>query len=156
MKIDPSDWKRPGVDQIVENTLRAAEEGKGNIILLHDGGGDRGETVEALPKIIDALRALGFTFVPLSTLVSLTPDRLMPSVTGIDASLRWSDHFFFSAVFIIGWCVYSIFLFGLILGLFRFGLVLTFALIHKFRKEKSSDRIFTPSVSVIIPAYNEA
>lgn len=57
MKIDPNDWQTPGVDQIVNSTISQVEAGKGNIILLHDAGGDRSQTVQALPLIISKLKA---------------------------------------------------------------------------------------------------
>ncbi len=44
--------------------LAGNEDRSGNIILLHDGGGDRAETVAALPILIDTLRAKGYRFVP--------------------------------------------------------------------------------------------
>ena len=61
-KIDPHDWKQANgkqvaASQIVENVLNQASEG--NIILFHDGGGDRSQTVAALPQVIDGLRAEG-------------------------------------------------------------------------------------------------
>lgn len=59
--VDPRDWARPGVDAIVAGVLNAVTPGA--IVLLHDGGGDRSETVAALPRIIDGLRARGYTFI---------------------------------------------------------------------------------------------
>jgi peptidoglycan/xylan/chitin deacetylase (PgdA/CDA1 family) len=60
---DPGDWRRPGVASIRSSVLRhAANNG---IVLLHDGGGNRLQTVRALPGIIDGLRARGFSFVTL-------------------------------------------------------------------------------------------
>jgi peptidoglycan/xylan/chitin deacetylase (PgdA/CDA1 family) len=64
---DPQDWARPGVQTIVYRAL--SEASNGGIILLHDGGGDRSQTVAALPLIIDALRARGYSFVTLKQLV---------------------------------------------------------------------------------------
>jgi peptidoglycan/xylan/chitin deacetylase (PgdA/CDA1 family) len=62
--VDPQDW-RPGMtaDEIARATIKAARPGA--VILLHDGGGDRTQTVKALPKIIDGLRARGYEFVTL-------------------------------------------------------------------------------------------
>ncbi len=61
LRIDPDDRKRPGVDAIVSRIIAEATstdpETRGNIVLLHDAGGDRSET-QALPQIIDQLRAL--------------------------------------------------------------------------------------------------
>lgn len=66
--VDPRDWSRPGVGAIVATVL--SETGNGSIILMHDGGGDRSETVAALPIIIDSLQQRGFRFVSLQQLIS--------------------------------------------------------------------------------------
>ncbi|MBO0789875.1 MAG: polysaccharide deacetylase family protein [Ktedonobacteraceae bacterium] len=58
--LDTRDWQRPGVASIVNAALGAHN---GSIILMHDGGGDRSQTVQALPRIIDGLRQRGFTFI---------------------------------------------------------------------------------------------
>jgi peptidoglycan/xylan/chitin deacetylase (PgdA/CDA1 family) len=58
--IDPQDWRRPGVTTISQNVLQAVEPG--DIILLHDGGGDRSQTVLALEIILRELSAQGYTF----------------------------------------------------------------------------------------------
>lgn len=60
---DPRDWTRPGTATIVHRVLSEAKPGA--IVEMHDGGGDRSETVQALPVIIAALRAEGYQFVPL-------------------------------------------------------------------------------------------
>ncbi len=67
----PRDWTRPGADVIVERTLARLKPG--DIILLHDGastwhGGDRGQTVEALPRILDGIEKRGLRPVTLSEL----------------------------------------------------------------------------------------
>ena len=68
-RIDPHDWGEPGglppaeTKTIVSRVLDQARDNQGNIILLHDGGGDRSRTVAALPGIIDGLRNAGFTIV---------------------------------------------------------------------------------------------
>lgn len=60
---DPRDWTRPGTGTIIRRVLSEAQPGA--IVELHDGGGDRSETVAALPVIIAALRAQGYRFVPV-------------------------------------------------------------------------------------------
>ena len=67
--IDPRDWSRPGARKIVSVVL--ADVRPGAVILLHDGGGDRSETVAALPRIIDGLRLRGYEMVTLSALYGL-------------------------------------------------------------------------------------
>ena len=53
------DWRRPGVDEIVAATTPQGD--RGGIVLLHDGGGDRSQTVRAIERLVPALRARGFT-----------------------------------------------------------------------------------------------
>jgi peptidoglycan/xylan/chitin deacetylase (PgdA/CDA1 family) len=60
--IDPRDWARPGIAHITTSLLRAKA---GDILLCHDGGGDRSQTVAALRTVIPALKQRGLTFVAL-------------------------------------------------------------------------------------------
>ena len=64
--VDPSDYLRPGASVIASRVLGVAD-GRGLVVGIHDGGGDRSQTVAALPAIIDGLRARGYTFVRLCT-----------------------------------------------------------------------------------------
>jgi peptidoglycan/xylan/chitin deacetylase (PgdA/CDA1 family) len=68
---DTSDYRLPGVNGIVKSALGRAKPGA--IILLHDAGGNRAETVSALPKIISRLRARGFKFVTVPRLLLDNP-----------------------------------------------------------------------------------
>jgi peptidoglycan/xylan/chitin deacetylase (PgdA/CDA1 family) len=61
-QVDPRDWARPGTVTITERLLRAQA---GDILLCHDGGGDRSETIRALRTVIPALKQRGLTFVAL-------------------------------------------------------------------------------------------
>ncbi|ADB34578.1 polysaccharide deacetylase [Kribbella flavida DSM 17836] len=58
--IDPRDWAKPGATKIVNNILHHAH--RHNIILLHDGGGVRAQTVAALDRVLPLLKARGFSF----------------------------------------------------------------------------------------------
>ena len=78
--IDPQDWAKPGADIILRRIKQQRHDG--NVILLHDAGGDRSQTVEALPRILDWLHTRGDTIVPLSTLLGTTRDAVMPPVQG--------------------------------------------------------------------------
>ncbi len=69
--VDTSDYARPGVDKIVDTALSGATPGA--IILMHDGGGDRSETVKALPQIIRGLRRRGYHLMTVSQLVAADP-----------------------------------------------------------------------------------
>jgi peptidoglycan/xylan/chitin deacetylase (PgdA/CDA1 family) len=65
--VDPRDWSLPGTGAIYSNIVAHARNG--SIILMHDGGGPRGETLAALPQVIDALRARGFRFATVTELL---------------------------------------------------------------------------------------
>ena len=58
--VDPSDYTRPGTDTIIARVAQAVKPG--SIILFHDGGGDRSQTVAAITSLITSLRAAGYTF----------------------------------------------------------------------------------------------
>jgi peptidoglycan-N-acetylglucosamine deacetylase len=70
--VDPRDWSLPGTGAIYSNIVSHARNG--SIILMHDGGGPRSETLAALPQIIDTLRARGFGFATVSGLLG---DRIL-------------------------------------------------------------------------------
>jgi peptidoglycan-N-acetylglucosamine deacetylase len=65
--VDPRDWALPGTEAIYSNVVSHARDG--SIVLMHDGGGPRDETLAALPRIIDTLRARGFGFATVSELL---------------------------------------------------------------------------------------
>ena len=69
--IDTLDWKRPGANEIHDNVMQHAHNGA--IVLMHDGGGDRTQDIEALPRIIDDLRGQGYEFVTVKQLIEMSP-----------------------------------------------------------------------------------
>jgi peptidoglycan-N-acetylglucosamine deacetylase len=69
--VDTDDWERPGVKAIIHNALQGAKPGA--IILLHDAGGDRSQTVTALPRIIRGLRRRGYRLVTVPRLLLDNP-----------------------------------------------------------------------------------
>lgn len=98
---DPRDWSRPGPTAIISWALTQA--GSGSIILLHDGGGDRGQTVAALPTIIESLKRQGFTLVTLQQMVDqehatltrprppLHPPRSSALISSAPLALAWKQ-----------------------------------------------------------------
>jgi peptidoglycan/xylan/chitin deacetylase (PgdA/CDA1 family) len=68
--IDTGDWRRPGTGAIVSAAIRALP---GQIILMHDGGGDRTESLAAVPTIVRDLRARGYHFVTVPELLAIAP-----------------------------------------------------------------------------------
>jgi peptidoglycan/xylan/chitin deacetylase (PgdA/CDA1 family) len=69
--VNPEDYFRPGADAIVERVLAGVRPGA--IVLMHDGGGDRSQTVAALPKVIHALRARGYRLVTVPQMLDDAP-----------------------------------------------------------------------------------
>jgi peptidoglycan/xylan/chitin deacetylase (PgdA/CDA1 family) len=82
--IDTDDYRLPGTDAIVRSALNGARPGA--IILLHDAGGDRRETVDSLPRIISGLRARGYQLVTVPKLLLDNPapadQQLPPGLAG--------------------------------------------------------------------------
>jgi peptidoglycan/xylan/chitin deacetylase (PgdA/CDA1 family) len=65
--VDPRDWSRPGSGAIYSRVVSAARPGA--IVVMHDGGGDRSQTVAALPRIIRTLKGRGYRLVTVSKLL---------------------------------------------------------------------------------------
>jgi polysaccharide deacetylase family sporulation protein PdaB len=68
---DTHDWKKPGVNRIVKKVLSNAR--KGDIVLFHDHGGDRRQTIAALKIILPELKKRGYKFVTISELLKMHP-----------------------------------------------------------------------------------
>jgi peptidoglycan-N-acetylglucosamine deacetylase len=74
--VDPRDWSRPGAAAIYSRVVSATHPG--SIVVMHDGGGDRSETVAALPRIIRTLKGRGLRLVTVSQLLG-QPMRWRPA-----------------------------------------------------------------------------
>jgi cellulose synthase/poly-beta-1,6-N-acetylglucosamine synthase-like glycosyltransferase/peptidoglycan/xylan/chitin deacetylase (PgdA/CDA1 family)/spore germination protein YaaH len=164
-KLDTDDWNehpRKSPNEIVQSILTQLEimktkpQFRGSIILMHDGGGDRSVTVASLPYLIDALRAHGYTIVPVSALMGKTTADVMPRL-GFWPRLRaLPDSVAFSSLAIIGHFITLVFFLGDILMSGRLILVGIFAIIDRLRRpHRPASPGFNPRVAVLIPAYNE-
>jgi peptidoglycan-N-acetylglucosamine deacetylase len=151
--IDPEDWSSPGADVILQR-IKAARH-FGNIILLHDAGGDREETVEALPKIIDYLHARGDQIVSLGTLIGETRDFLMPPVKMDHRpfSQRISESGF-RVLHIVEEFLWAFMMVATALTFLRAVFIVVIAFVHRHR-EVQTEFPFYPPVSVLMAAYNE-
>src|SRR5436305_1330805 len=148
--IDPQDWARPGADIILRRVKQQRRDG--SVILLHDAGGDRSQTVEALPRILDWLHTRGDTVVPLSTLLGTTRDAVMPVVQG-------NGQPYARVVSSTGFRVYHAieeFLWAFMIVATALVVVRTLIVVwlaYRFRRRPRAD--FAEPVSVVIAAYNE-
>ncbi|MGI8431068.1 MAG: glycosyltransferase [Chthoniobacterales bacterium] len=147
--IDPQDWARPGTDVIVNRVKQQRRDG--NIILLHDGGGDRSETVAALPRILDYLATRGDTVVPLSTLMGTTRDAIMPPArVGSRALERLVGGTGFQVLRNVEELLWAFMIVATALTVVRTAMVVWLA--TRFRRRTDD---FAEPVSLIIAAYNE-
>jgi cellulose synthase/poly-beta-1,6-N-acetylglucosamine synthase-like glycosyltransferase/spore germination protein YaaH/peptidoglycan/xylan/chitin deacetylase (PgdA/CDA1 family) len=173
-RIDPNDWnlndptsptgKRTAEDitkYVLDHLPPCKPENLrcGNIVLLHDGGGDRAETVKALPMIIDGIRARGYEVAPVYELLGKQRADVMAP---LPASELWAARLnrfgfwlFDAGIFGITW----IFLLGDLLMTGRL-LIIGAAAIYDRLHEKIFGRpaevaSYKPKVAVLIPAYNE-
>jgi len=156
MHIDPRDWSGAGEDEIVRTVLEQAERGDGNVILLHDSGGDRRATLRALPKIIAELKARGFQFVSLANLLNVPPEELMPALPAAQRAISTVNRMAFGLLNLASRALAFLFTLGIVLGLLRLAFISVFAwLEHRRRQSSLYDPGFAPRVAVIVPAYNE-
>jgi peptidoglycan-N-acetylglucosamine deacetylase len=167
-RIDPNDWSenpRRSAEQISAYVLahlppcRLEDLRCGNIVLLHDGGGNRAETVRALPMIIDGVRARGLEIAPVYELLGMQKaDVMAPLPRGelwaarLDRLGFWM---FDAGIVTITW----IFLVGdlLMTGRLLFiGAAAVYDRVHeKIFGKPAEVAYYKPKVAVLIPAYNE-
>jgi cellulose synthase/poly-beta-1,6-N-acetylglucosamine synthase-like glycosyltransferase/peptidoglycan/xylan/chitin deacetylase (PgdA/CDA1 family) len=153
--FDSEDWRRPGVDEIVRNATPPGD--RGGVVLMHDGGGDRSETVAALQRLVPELRARGFKFVGLNTLLGASARQADPPASS-------SQHL--RGEMLIGSLTAARLLTDLltallipiaILAVLRAVAVVGLARLHATRLRKQPrPKDFNEPVSIVVPAYNEA
>ena len=152
--IDPEDWSTPGTEAILQ---RIKDQRKnGNIVLLHDAGGDRTQTVEALPKIIDYLHARGDRVVAMSELLHIPHDEIMPLVTNADPYFRFVAAAGFGVVHTLQEFLWAFMIVATGLILVRTVVVAILASKHHRDFCKPETATFHPPLSIVIAAYNEA
>ena len=156
LRDDPGDWLQPGVSAIIRESLSQLD--RGNVILLHDGGGDRAQTVAALGPLIDSLKARGYQLTTVTALAGLTRDEAMAPLPAHSALRRFVELTSFS---LVGWVelgLHALFLVAMVLGAGRLVVLLALALrqrrSHGFA-HRLADTVPRPDVSVVVPAYNE-
>ncbi|MGW2561667.1 bifunctional polysaccharide deacetylase/glycosyltransferase family 2 protein [Streptomyces sp. NPDC001514] len=151
---DSEDWKRPGVDAIIK---RATPEGtKGSIVLMHDSGGDRSQTVAALDRFLPDMQKRGYRFANLTE--ALGAPSAHTQVTGPEL---WKGKAWVAAVAVsegtTGVLTVGLAIIGALV-LARFGLMLLLSFGHARKVRRRRFRwgpAVTEPVTVLVPAYNE-
>jgi cellulose synthase/poly-beta-1,6-N-acetylglucosamine synthase-like glycosyltransferase/peptidoglycan/xylan/chitin deacetylase (PgdA/CDA1 family) len=150
---DPEDWRQPGVDTIVAHSAPPA--GQGGIVLLHDGGGDRGQTVEAVDRLITKLQAEGYRFTTVSGLAGLPAGTM---VRPVERLARLQGLALLLALQLAS-AVARLFELLLVpvgvLAAARGVAVAALARRHVRMTRPSHRGTFAPPVTVVVPAYNE-
>lgn len=155
MNIDSKDWWLPTASRIAQDTINGLGKGDDNVILLHDGGGDRQATVDALPVIIETVLAEGYHFVPVSSLIGLTPDQVMPRVAERVSPVGVVRNFGFAVVREAEKLIVGLFFVAIVLGVARSLILIS---LSSLRKRHAAPLHPDPilRVGVVVPAYNEA
>ncbi|MFC0507495.1 bifunctional polysaccharide deacetylase/glycosyltransferase family 2 protein [Micromonospora costi] len=151
---DTRDWQRPGVDAIVKAATPA--RGGGAVVLMHDGGGDRAQTIAALDRLLPDLTRRGYRFTTVSAGIG-APASMLPASAGSRLSgtaLRWTQAG-------AGWVADGMNLLlgiALVLGVARLAVQVVCAQRHvrRVRRRTGHRPEVRAPVSVIVPAYNEA
>ncbi|MGW8063489.1 bifunctional polysaccharide deacetylase/glycosyltransferase family 2 protein [Streptomyces ziwulingensis] len=169
---DSDDWKQPGVSKIVEGATPA--DGEGASVLFHDSGGERSQTIEALPKYIEKMKAKGYTFTTISGVMAEQQPSggPAPQASGSGGGLQaahheatgtvlWEGRALVAAVAVAEWTVPVLSVGLVVVGVAvmgRFGMMLLLARRHyrqRNRRRFSWGPPVAGPVSVIVPAYNE-
>ncbi len=157
--IDPQDWT-PGItaDRIVARVI--AQQKNGSIILLHDAGGNRSETVKALPRIIKYFKNKGYTFATVANVIGKSRAEVMPPITDEANSgfIGKADGVFITSLFYGNKILYYVFFSAIILALMRLTIITVLALKKRSQETGSIAKggfMDIHPVSVLIPAYNE-
>ncbi|MDT0433997.1 MULTISPECIES: bifunctional polysaccharide deacetylase/glycosyltransferase family 2 protein [Streptomyces] len=180
---DSDDWKKPGVSKIVR--WATPKDGKGAAVLFHDAGGERSQTIEALPRYIEKMKAKGYTFTTVSGVMEQdgasagsagagaggAPDSGSPGGGSADrrqaahrtatGTLLYEGRALVLAVAVAEWAVPALSVGLVIVGvavMSRFGMMLVLARRHhrqRNRRRFGWGPVVTRPVSVIVPAYNE-
>jgi cellulose synthase/poly-beta-1,6-N-acetylglucosamine synthase-like glycosyltransferase/peptidoglycan/xylan/chitin deacetylase (PgdA/CDA1 family) len=151
---DSRDWEKPGVAKIVR--YATPPKGRGGVIMLHDSGGDRRQTVAALERLIPTLRARGYSFVPLRDMLGLTRAEAEPAAPWLERArgtvFLWAVGMAFWMTGALGWIIGGV---GFLV-VARVVVVLPLAGIQVRRTRSRPATNYEPTVAVIVPAYNEA
>ncbi len=154
--VDPDDWEaKRSVDFIANSVVNDVVAGRGQIVVMHDGGGDRSRTIAAVRKLVPELRRRGYEMVPLDRLLGVKHSELALPVPPGERMFSASDAFL---AYARGWgyiVLAVLFFVCTVLSIIRIIFLggLTLKNLRTKSPEPSPD--FQPLVTVIVPAYNE-
>ncbi|MBI5085639.1 MAG: glycosyltransferase [Acidobacteria bacterium] len=154
-RIDPRDWQK-GItaDQILQEIID--EQDNGNIILLHDAGGGREATIEALPRIIDHFHGEGYRFVTIGELLGKPRDVIMPQPAARERRWALIEGEALDLKGLAQWLMGLVFVSAIVLTIARSAVFAVMAVVGRARAHKQRFAVdYVPAVSVVIAAFNE-
>ena len=150
--LDTRDWERAGIEAIVSGGLR--EDGRGAVVMMHDGGGDRSQTVAALDALIIELQQRGYEFTTVSA--AGVNSGWQEATLGQQLQGRLTSGVVRAATFAVTLVKVALTVLA-VLAVLRTLLLLALARRHSRQPVRSvMAAAELPAVSVIVPAYNEA
>ncbi|MEH3046204.1 MAG: glycosyltransferase [Sphingomonas adhaesiva] len=162
LNVDPLDWQGPAAATIAARTIAQVEAGTATrpaqVVLLHDSGGDRTQTIKALPLIIRGLRARGYELVGVSTLAGVSRARVMPVLAAAEASGAAGTRGLFDTLAWLRDAGAVLFAAVIAIGIAR-ALALTGLALWRRGREQApagAPHLVPNFVTVLIPAFNEA
>jgi cellulose synthase/poly-beta-1,6-N-acetylglucosamine synthase-like glycosyltransferase/peptidoglycan/xylan/chitin deacetylase (PgdA/CDA1 family) len=149
--VDSEDWRRPGVDRIVANAM--PPDAQGAVLLMHDSGGDRSQTIAALDKLLPVLQERGWRIGTVSATIGATgtstPAGLLDRIAGalLVGAVQLASF--------VARALEILLVVATVLAALRMLLVLIAAWVHVRRTRRVPLAPVRAPVTVIVPAYNE-
>jgi cellulose synthase/poly-beta-1,6-N-acetylglucosamine synthase-like glycosyltransferase/peptidoglycan/xylan/chitin deacetylase (PgdA/CDA1 family) len=163
---DTEDWARPGTGAIVRTALAAERRGEGAVVMLHDSGGDRADTVAAVERILDRLQPEGYRFTTVTEALGMPSAEV--AVPAYEKAAGWTLVAAQRAASALTGTMGAVFAAAGLLYVLRLLLLLVFAHVHMRRVRRPGPPAPPdigepgelppdpfPPVSVVVPAYNE-
>ncbi|ACL57966.1 polysaccharide deacetylase family protein [Methylobacterium nodulans] len=164
LDTDSFDWAAAafGVKKanVVDRVVSKVANGQGQIVLMHDAGGNRQLTIDALPDIIDQLQARGFQFVTTHELVGRARDAVMPPTRAPSLIEAFNTEFWRIGSQTVSWlcdAIPAVAITTTVLAIFRLTLIIIGATAHGLRgSRRDPPEGWRPrGIAVLVPAYNE-
>ena len=152
---DSEDWRRPGWIDIVANATPEGDAGA--IVLMHDAGGDRAQTVEALPRLIELLKGRGYRFTTVTQGLGLPSGAADQPVSRLEhlqgMGFLWVLWLSGAVATLLLWLLVPL---G-VLAVLRAVVLMVMARHHaRVAWTRTAGDSYLPPVSIVVPAYNEA
>jgi peptidoglycan-N-acetylglucosamine deacetylase len=156
--VESCDWCGMSKEWIVRDVMNGVVNKHSRVVLMHDAGGNREPTIDALPMVIDSLRAAGFRFVTTHELVDLSRDAVMPSVRSNDILNQAQGGVWRGAIAVVstmGNLIKPMAIVTAAAGILRLTFIVFAAMIQARRRRIPAEEPYDGTFAILVPAYNE-